>query len=115
AGRRHIVVQRGDDRGDERLEIDVRSDLPGEGLDDSMLDGMPYAGKIEHVFDLSFRSEVFGRMRAGTSTTCECFQSTHDRVASFALVVAGALRLPPATLHIAHETRFRWHTSPPSR
>ncbi|QOZ24090.1 hypothetical protein [Bradyrhizobium sp. CCBAU 51753] len=42
AGRRHVAVQRGDDRVDESLEIYVRSELPGEGLDDRMLDGMPY-------------------------------------------------------------------------
>ena len=55
------MIQRGDARANERLEIDVRTHLFGEGLYDRMLDRVCQAIELEHVLDLRLRAEIFGR------------------------------------------------------
>lgn len=87
-GRRHVAIQRGDDRVDERLEIDVRSHLLGERFYDRVLDCIRLIIDFESVFDLRLPSEIFRRMGIRASGACEFFQGAHDRVAGFALVFA---------------------------
>lgn len=68
SGRRHLMIESGDNRFDERCEIHVRMYLSREGLNDRVLDRMLRFSKLEHVFDLSGAPKILGRVRVCSRT-----------------------------------------------
>lgn len=56
------MIERAGDRCDERLKVHLDSNLPGEGFDDRVFDGISQAREVEYVLDWGPGPAILRRM-----------------------------------------------------